>query len=90
MSPKEEWNIYGNSDTRALHSRILTITNGNVFSPTVLRQKTKTKQNKQTNKQKNAENYSYREMNRLSFRQPSMNTTNIPMNYTFKMSSHYC
>ena len=55
MSPKEEWNIYGNSDTRALHSRILTITNGNVFSPTVLRQKTKTKQNKQTNKQKNAE-----------------------------------
>jgi hypothetical protein len=48
----------------------------------------KTKQNKQTNK--NAENYSYREMNRLSFRQPSVNTTNIPMNYTFKMSSHYC
>jgi hypothetical protein len=29
-------------------------------------------------------------MNRLSFRQPSVNTTNIPMNYTFKMSSHYC
>ena len=88
MSPKEEWNIYENSDTRALHSSIHTITNGNVFSPTVLRQKTKTKQNKQTNK--NAENYSYREMNRLSFRQPSVNTTNIPMNYTFKMSSHYC
>ena len=48
------------------------------------------KKQKQNKTNKNAENYSYREMNRLSFRQPSVNTTNIPMNYTFKMSSHYC
>ena len=41
-------------------------------------------------KKKIAENYSYREMNRLSFGQSSVNITNIPMNYTFKMSPHYC
>ena len=79
MSPKEEWNVYENSDTRRTPLEY-TVTNGNVFPPTVLRQK----------KKKIAENYSYREMNRLSFGQSSVNITNIPMNYTFKMSPHYC
>ena len=78
MSPKEEWNVYENSDTRRTPLEY-TVTNGNVFPPTVLRQKKKI-----------AENYSYREMNRLSFGQSSVNITNIPMNYTFKMSPHYC
>ena len=51
MSPKEEWNVYENSDTRRTPLEY-TVTNGNVFPPTVLRQKKKKKLLKTTHIEK--------------------------------------